>query len=57
MLKDEDQKEDEQNLDAFERKKEIYNEETLKELLEEKKKGDETWDKTIKNFEKEIREY
>ena len=38
-------------------KKKIYNEETLKELLDEKEKGDQQWDKKIKDFEKEVRDF
>ena len=33
-------------------RKEIFNKETLKELLEEKKIADESWDKKIKDFKK-----
>ena len=43
MSKDEEKNE--------ERRKEVYNEEGLKELLEEKKKDDQEWDKRIEDFE------
>ena len=55
MSKDEGKNEEKQNLDALERRKEVYNEEGLKELLEDKKKDDQEWDKRIKDFENEMR--
>ena len=35
-------------------KDEVYNEEGLKELLEEKKKDDQEWDKRIEDFEDKL---
>ena len=54
MSKDEQKNEEKQNWEANERK--IYNEEGLKELLEDKKKDEQVWDKKIKDFEKDLKE-
>ena len=55
MPKIEVENEEKLNWEAFERRKEFYNEEGLKELLEDKKKDEQEWDKKIKDFEKELK--